>query len=123
MISLIGLPPTVGFFSKAYIFNVAIDSELTWLMIIGVINTAISSYYYLKIVKILYLEEPSENISISINLNQKIVVISILAGLIIFGVFIKCLLPSYESKYKSTVYNLSSSVTLLVANSNVSYKS
>ena len=87
MISLIGLPPTIGFFSKAYIFNAAIDAELTWLMIIGVINTALSSYYYLRIVKILYLENPSENTSISIKLNQKLLVIFILTGLIIFGVF------------------------------------
>ena len=87
MISLIGLPPTVGFFSKAYIFNAAIKADLIWLVLLGLINTAISAYYYLRIVKILYLEEPSDNLSINFNYNQKLFVISILVLIFIFGIF------------------------------------
>lgn len=87
MISLIGLPPTVGFFSKAYIFNAAIKADLIWLVLLGLINTAISAYYYLRIVKILYLEEPSDNLSINFNYNQKLFVISTLVLIFIFGIF------------------------------------
>ena len=87
MISLIGLPPTVGFFSKAYIFNAAIKSELLWLVLLGLINTAISAYYYLRIIKIMYLEEPADNVSINYNFNQKLFVISGLVALFIFGIF------------------------------------
>ena len=87
MISLIGLPPTVGFFSKAYIFNAAIKADLIWLVLLGLINTAISAYYYLRIVKILYLEEPSDNLSINFNYNQKLFVISTFVLIFIFWIF------------------------------------
>jgi len=87
MISLIGLPPTVGFFSKAYIFNAAISADLIWLMLFGLINTAISAYYYLRIVKIVYLEDPISNLSIKITMSQRILIIFTLIGVLIFGIF------------------------------------
>ncbi len=55
MISLIGLPPAAGFVAKVYIFNSAVQQGLAWLVIIGVINSVISAYYYLRIVKVMFL--------------------------------------------------------------------
>ncbi|MEX2159937.1 MAG: NADH-quinone oxidoreductase subunit N [Dehalococcoidia bacterium] len=55
LISLTGLPPTAGFVAKLYIFNAAVQSDLVWLVIVGVINTAISAYYYLGVVRQMYL--------------------------------------------------------------------
>ena len=46
MISLIGIPPTVGFMAKVYIFGSAIDTGFAWLAVAGVINSVISAYYY-----------------------------------------------------------------------------
>jgi NADH-quinone oxidoreductase subunit N len=54
LISLTGIPPTAGFVAKIYIFNTAVQSDLVWLVIIGVLNTAVSAYYYLRIVGIMY---------------------------------------------------------------------
>ena len=54
-ISLTGLPPTVGFVAKLYIFNAAVQSDLVWLAIVGVVNTTISAYYYLRVVRHMYL--------------------------------------------------------------------
>ena len=54
-ISLTGLPPTVGFLAKLYIFNAAVQSDLVWLVIVGVLNTAVSAYYYLRVVRHMYL--------------------------------------------------------------------
>ena len=54
-ISLTGLPPTVGFVAKLYIFNAAVQSDLVWLAIVGVLNTAISAYYYLRVVRHMYM--------------------------------------------------------------------
>lgn len=58
MVSLIGIPPTVGFMGKLYLFNAAISNELVWLALVGVINVVISSYYYLRLVTVMY--RPSE---------------------------------------------------------------
>ena len=59
LLALTGIPPSVGFMGKFFIFNAAISADLTWLVIIGVINSAISAYYYLNIIKIMYLREPT----------------------------------------------------------------
>ena len=55
LISLTGIPPTVGFLAKLYIFNAAVQSDLVWLVIVAVLNSAVSAYYYLRIVRHMYL--------------------------------------------------------------------
>ena len=54
LVSLTGIPPTAGFVAKLYIFNAAVQSDLVWLVIVGVLNTAVSAYYYLRIVSHMY---------------------------------------------------------------------
>lgn len=60
MISLIGIPPTVGFMAKIYIFGAAMDTGLWWLAMIGVINSVVSAYYYLRVVKVMFISEDSD---------------------------------------------------------------
>jgi NADH-quinone oxidoreductase subunit N len=57
LISLIGIPITGGFFAKFYVFSAALKSNLIWLTIIGVINSAIGAYYYLRIIVVMYMRE------------------------------------------------------------------
>jgi len=57
MFSLAGLPPFAGFFGKYYIFIAAVKANLLWLAIIGVISTAISVYFYLRIIVLMYFRE------------------------------------------------------------------
>lgn len=64
-LSLIGIPPTAGFVGKLYLFNAAIQGQFYWLAIIGILNSAVSLYYYFKVVQIMYTEEPSENTVLS----------------------------------------------------------
>jgi NADH-quinone oxidoreductase subunit N len=59
LISLIGMPPASGFMAKFFIFNGAVQNGLLWLVIIAVINSVISAYYYLRIVKVMWLGEPA----------------------------------------------------------------
>ncbi len=59
MFSLAGVPPLAGFFAKWYVFNAAIQSGLYTLAIIGVLASAVAAYYYLRIVKIMYFDEPA----------------------------------------------------------------
>jgi NADH-quinone oxidoreductase subunit N len=58
LFSLAGVPPLAGFFAKFYVFNAAIQAHLYWLAIAGVILSVVSAYYYLRIVKIMYFDEP-----------------------------------------------------------------
>jgi len=60
LLSLIGIPATGGFFAKFYVFSAALHSTtpLVGLTIIGVINSAIASYYYLRVVVVMYMKEP-----------------------------------------------------------------
>jgi NADH-quinone oxidoreductase subunit N len=60
LLSLIGVPLTGGFFGKFYIFKAALDSNLVWLTILGLINSAIAAYYYLRILVVMYMKEPGE---------------------------------------------------------------
>jgi NADH-quinone oxidoreductase subunit N len=62
LLSLIGIPITGGFFAKFYVFRAAMGSNLIWLTIIGVVNSAIAAYYYLRIIVVMYMKEPSEEV-------------------------------------------------------------
>jgi len=55
LVSLIGMPPAAGFMAKFYIFSAAVQHNLLWLVIIAVINSVISAYYYLRVVKVMWL--------------------------------------------------------------------
>ena len=59
MFSLAGSPPLAGFFAKWYVFNAAIQAHLYWLAVIGVLSSTVACYYYLRIVKIMYFDEPA----------------------------------------------------------------
>jgi NADH-quinone oxidoreductase subunit N len=59
LISLIGMPPAAGFMAKFYIFSAAVQHNLLWLVVIAVINSVISAYYYLRVVKVMWFGEPS----------------------------------------------------------------
>ena len=54
-LSLTGIPPTAGFVAKIYIFNAAVQSDLVWLAIVGVLNAVVSAFYYLRVVSHMYI--------------------------------------------------------------------
>ncbi len=60
LLSLIGIPITGGFFAKFYVFSAALKAGLVGLTIIGVINSAVGAYYYLRIIVVMYMREPRE---------------------------------------------------------------
>ncbi len=55
MLSLAGVPPTAGFAAKFYVFRAAIEAELVWLAIIGVITSVVSAFYYLRVVYLMFM--------------------------------------------------------------------
>ncbi|MGC2697272.1 MAG: NADH-quinone oxidoreductase subunit N [Candidatus Angelobacter sp.] len=63
MLSLIGIPATAGFLAKYYVFNAALSASahptaLVWLTVIGLVNSAVASYYYLRLIVVMYMREP-----------------------------------------------------------------
>jgi len=57
MFSLSGIPPFAGFFGKYYIFAAAVNANLTWLAILGVLTSVVGAYYYLRLVVVMYFHE------------------------------------------------------------------
>jgi NADH-quinone oxidoreductase subunit N len=58
LLSLLGLPVTAGFFGKFYIFKAAVNSNLIWLAVLMAINSVIGSYYYLRVIVVMYMRDP-----------------------------------------------------------------
>ena len=67
MFSMAGIPPLAGFFGKVYVFLAAIEAQLYTLAVIGVLSSVVAAYYYLKIVKLMYFDEPKDALARPIN--------------------------------------------------------
>ncbi len=65
LLSLIGIPITGGFFAKFYVFSAALRSNLIWLTLIGVVNSAIGAYYYLRIIVMMYMREARKTVPVA----------------------------------------------------------
>jgi NADH-quinone oxidoreductase subunit N len=65
MLSLIGIPLTGGFLAKFYVFSAALNSNLVWLTIIGVVNSAIAAYYYLRLIVVMYMKEGDDSVALA----------------------------------------------------------
>ena len=87
LLSLGGLPPFAGFVAKFYIFSAAIEEGYVTLVIIAVLNSAISFYYYLKVVVFMYMKEPNREFQISLTPMTLFVVIVGIIGTVELGIF------------------------------------
>jgi NADH-quinone oxidoreductase subunit N len=74
MFALSGIPPTAGFFAKLYVFLAAIDANLAGLAVIGVVTSVVSAFYYLRVVKVMYFDEPIADLDRPISAELKGVV-------------------------------------------------
>lgn len=91
MVSLAGIPPTAGFIGKFYVFMSAVEAGLTWLAVLALVFAAISAYYYLRIVMVMYMREPVALTAASPRLVMSpalsIVLACAVAGVLFFGVY------------------------------------
>jgi NADH-quinone oxidoreductase subunit N len=83
MFSMAGIPPLAGFFGKLYVFLAAVNAGMYGLAILGVLTSAVAAYYYLRIVKVMYFDEPAEAFDGPIGNTMT----AVLAGSVIFVVF------------------------------------
>lgn len=65
LLSLIGIPMTGGFFAKFYVFSAALRANLIWLTLIGVVNSAVGAYYYLRLIVVMYMREPRKQVPVT----------------------------------------------------------
>ncbi len=80
MFSLAGIPPLAGFFAKYFVFMAAIKAGLVTLAVVGVIASVVSAYYYLRIVKLIYFDEPVQEF---VRSPDEVRLVVILAGLFV----------------------------------------
>ena len=79
-----GLPPTAGFWAKLNVFRAAVETDLIWLAVVGMINSVISAYFYLRVIKVMYLSPREEAVKTSLPVNGAMA-ISVL-GVLFMGV-------------------------------------
>ena len=89
LLSLAGVPPLAGFIGKLYIFVAAIEEELYTLLIVGLINIVISLYYYLTVVKKMYINEPTDSAPLTVSAPLKATICISVVGTLLLGVYPK----------------------------------
>ena len=87
MLSLAGIPPFGGFFGKLFIFTAAIESGYLYLAIAGVIFSVISAFYYLKIIKAMYLDESSEALNYNLDNKQFLIIVFMAFLMLVFVMY------------------------------------
>jgi NADH-quinone oxidoreductase subunit N len=86
VLSLMGFPPTAGFFGKWYVFNAALSAgdSFVWLVILGVVTSIVGGYYYLRVIVVMFMQSPSEGAPIAVPMRSSYVV----AALVLAGFFV-----------------------------------
>jgi NADH-quinone oxidoreductase subunit N len=89
MFSLTGLPPTMGFFAKLFVLQAVLDAGYTWLVVFAVLMSVIGAFYYLRIVKIMYMDAPSGEMTFEPRADARWLLSAMAVATLFFG-----LLPS-----------------------------
>jgi len=87
LLSLAGVPPLAGFFAKFTILWAGVKNGLLWLVIIGLLNVITSLYYYLKIVKVMYVDKPADERLIPLTLDQRVIQYFSILGILVLGIY------------------------------------
>lgn len=87
MLSLGGIPPTAGFMGKVWVFGAAVDQGFIWLAVVGVVNSAISLFYYVRVVVFMWIKEEVEGSAIPIGPAMATALAIAAVGSVLFGVY------------------------------------
>ena len=88
LLSLGGVPPTGGFFGKFYLFRAAMESpQLYWLVVLGVLNSMVSIYYYLRIVVAMYFRDPARPLSPTDSVSTRAGLLITAVAVVLLGLF------------------------------------
>jgi NADH-quinone oxidoreductase subunit N len=87
LFSLIGLPPFAGFVGKIYLFAAVIYKKIYWLAVVAALNTVVSLYYYLRVVKAMFLEKPIEEGQMQVSLGSQALLLALLIPTLGLGIY------------------------------------
>jgi NADH-quinone oxidoreductase subunit N len=102
LFSLAGMPPTAGFIGKFYLFSGAVQKGYIWLAIIGVLNSAASVYYYLRVMVYMYMKDPTEEF----DWMQVTVPMALCVAISVAGSLIPGIVPSVILQYAQEAIKL-----------------
>jgi NADH-quinone oxidoreductase subunit N len=89
LLSLAGIPPTAGFFGKLYVFSAAVDSGLYLLTVIGLLNSVVAAYYYLRVMVYMYMRDPAPEAVLAVPMRSGLVNAALLiaaVGVVALGI-------------------------------------
>ncbi len=113
MLSLGGIPPTAGFMGKFWIFSAAIEADYIWLAIVGVVNSAISLFYYFRVIVFMWIKEEVTGSELSLGPAMAITLVITLVGSIFFGIYPQPLFEQAQAAAATLVGTATSSVAVL----------
>jgi NADH-quinone oxidoreductase subunit N len=87
LFSMAGVPPTVGFFTKLLVLKSLIDVQLTWVAVLGLFFAVIGAFYYIRVIKVMYFDEPADDIPVNITLQSNVVYSCNSLSLLLLGIF------------------------------------
>lgn len=87
MFSMAGIPPLAGFIGKLYVFMAVVKAGMVGLAIVGVLFSAIGAFYYLRVVKVIYFDQPDNEFTMTLNLPSQVVLTVSTAVVLVFGLF------------------------------------
>ena len=89
LLSLGGIPPTAGFFGKFFLFRAAVEAGFWWLAAIGILNAFVALYYYLNVIKYMYLYDADEekNVPIPVSRSATVALVLTALGILLLGLF------------------------------------
>jgi len=101
MLSLGGIPPTAGFMGKLWLFGAAIDAGYVWLAVIGVLNSAVSLYYYIRVVVFMYLKKETIGSEPKVSAPLAIALGVAVAGTLVLGIYPRQLFEIAEASART----------------------
>ncbi len=99
MFSLAGVPPTAGFVGKFYLFSAALKAGFVWLVILSVLNSVVSAYYYLRVIVAMYMQEPEEGKELqlpAVSWGVGLALVIAIAGVLYLGFFPSSMMALFQ---------------------------
>ena len=87
MFSMAGVPPTVGFFAKLFVLDAVVSVNLTWLALVGVFFSIIGAFYYIRIVKLMYFDQPTDETPLTLGMDTQVVLSLNGLAMLVLGLF------------------------------------
>lgn len=87
LVSMTGVPPMVGFFAKLAVLSAAVDANLTWLAVIAVIFSVVGAFYYLRVIKYMFFDDPVDALPVVAAMDVQVAIAINGAAIILFGIF------------------------------------